>query len=206
MITLTSAEEDALIEVGNIGMSKAAKQLSILLKSSIKITIPTISLINIDALIDNHANDKILSFVYQTLSGDLYGCAALVFQREQTRLLTSPIIGEIPQLTEKEVRACEQEALLEIANIIISSCMSAINNMLTKKVTLGLPTYDENNLVSLIKNLSEAMDKLSKNVLTIATQLNASDDELSGQLYIILNEDSVKSLLAGIKVLLNGSR
>lgn len=207
MITLTPEQEDALIEIGNIGMSKAAKQLSILLNSVIKISIPKITLININELANNSHfdNEQTLAFVSQTLSQDLQGYSVLVFQREHTALLTRSVIGETPQLTQKEVRACEQEAMLEIGNIIISSCMSIIANMLSKTVLLSLPVYDENNLVALLQDLCMPIADLTRNIIAISTKLDTSDNNLSGSLFIILTEKSIHTLLEGIKELINGS-
>ncbi|KTD09419.1 chemotaxis protein CheC [Legionella jamestowniensis] len=206
MITLTPEQEDALIELGNIGMSKAAKQLSMLLNSFIKISIPKITLINVNELANNSqfADKQILAFVHQNISQDLQGCSALVFQREQTTLLTKSVIGETPQLTQEEVRACEQEAMLEIGNIIISSCMSVIANMLSKNVLLSLPVYDENNLVSLLRDLCLPIAGLTRNIIAISTTLDTSDNNLSGSLFIILTEESINILLEDIKELING--
>ncbi|KTD46527.1 CheY-P phosphatase CheC [Legionella quinlivanii] len=205
MISLTAEQEDALIEIGNIGMSKAAKQLSLLLNSTIKISIPKITFININELTeDNDFNDEqVLSYVYQNISQDLEGSAALVFQREQANVLTVTVIGEAPQLTQEEARACEQEAMLEIGNIIISSCLSVIMNMLSQTVKLSLPVYNENNLYNLLQNLCRQISKLTRNIIAISTKLETSNDKLSGSLFIILTEDSVIKLLRSIKELIN---
>ncbi|RAP37097.1 hypothetical protein B1207_06665 [Legionella quinlivanii] len=205
MISLTAEQEDALIEIGNIGMSKAAKQLSLLLNSTIKISIPKITFININELTEeNDFNDEqVLSYVYQNISQDLEGSAALVFQREQANVLTVTVIGEAPQLTQEEVRACEQEAMLEIGNIIISSCLSVIMNMLSQTVKLSLPVYNENNLYNLLQNLCRQISKSTSNIIAISTKLETSNDKLSGSLFIILTEDSVIKLLRSIKELIN---
>ncbi|WP_133140563.1 chemotaxis protein CheC [Legionella genomosp. 1] len=205
MISLTAEQEDALIEIGNIGMSKAAKQLSLLLNSTIKISIPKITFININDLTEeNDFNDEqVLSYVYQNISQDLVGSAALVFQREQANVLTVTVIGEAPQLTQEEVRACEQEAMLEIGNIIISSCLSVIMNMLSQTVKLSLPVYNENNLYNLLQSLCRQISKSTSNIIAISTKLETSNDKLSGSLFIILTEDSVIKLLRSIKELIN---
>lgn len=206
MMNLTDEQQDALIEIGNIGMSKAAKQLSLLLNSTIKISIPKISLINVDELTKENyfQEEQILSYVYQTMSQDLQGCAALVFQREKTNVLTMTIIGETPQLTQEEVRACEQEAMLEIGNIIISSCLSVIMNMLSQTVKLSTPIYDENNLVTLLQNLCLQISEMTRNIIAISTKLDTSNDRLSGSLFIILTEESVTTLLKSIEELIDG--
>lgn len=206
MIHLSEMQQDALIEISNIGMSKAAKQLSILLNSPIKITIPQISFMNIDELKDektfNH-EDK-YSFVSQMLSQDLDGYAALVFRREHANLLMTTIIGTLPEFTPDEVRACEREAMLEIGNIIITSCLSVIANMLSKKVLLGMPIYHEDKILPLLQSLCVSLAQLSENVIAITTELKTFNDKLSGHLFIILTEESAQILLNYIEELIRG--
>ncbi|WP_419419252.1 chemotaxis protein CheC [Legionella sp. D16C41] len=201
---LTSNQEDALKEIGNIGVSKAAKQLSILLDSPIKISIPNISVIKPDQIdIPEVYKHDTLSFVYQMLSNDLQGYAALAFKREQTNLLTMSVLGQIPQLTQEEARACEQEALLEIGNIIISSCITAIVDLLAKKIGLSLPFYDENNVVNLMKKLCASFSDPPQEVLVISTILNTGNDKLFGNLFLILTQHATHTILTAIQGLLN---
>ncbi|STX49961.1 CheY-P phosphatase CheC [Legionella busanensis] len=200
---LTASQEDALKEIGNIGVSKAAKQLASLLQSPIKISIPEISFVKLQEINNVGPKDEAFSFVYQLLSEDLQGYVALAFKREQTNLLTMSVLGKIPQLTQEEARACEQEALLEIGNIIISSCITAIVDLTSKKVGLTLPYYDENNIVTLLKNLCTSFPNLLDEVLIVSTILDMQKDTLSGHLFLVLTKDSTKTLLIAIKELID---
>lgn len=203
-MNLTASQEDALKEIGNIGVSKAAKQLSMLLYSPIKISIPKIALINPDKMTNfQDYKNEYFSFVYQKVEDDLQGYAALAFKREQANLLTVAILGKIPQLTQEETRACEQEALLEIGNIIISSCISVIVDLLAKKVQLTLPSYDENNIASLLKKLCASLPISAQEVLVISTILETEKDKLSGNLFLVLTEESTNTILMAIKGLLH---
>lgn len=204
MITLTPKQEDALIEIGNIGMSKAAKQLSILLNATIKITIPKISLMDINKIeTEQFKPNEIIASVYQTISKDLQGCSALLFQREQTNLLTDAILGETISLSEEETRAIEQEAILEIGNIIITSCLSTIVNMLSKKIDLSLPAYEENTITTLLQNMCMPLPSRSSTVIALTTKLDTFHNKLSGHLFIILTQESVKKLLNSIEQLIH---
>ncbi|STX29951.1 CheY-P phosphatase CheC [Legionella beliardensis] len=200
---LTASQEDALKEIGNIGVSKAAKQLSLLLQSPIKISIPQISFVKLQEIGDFGQKDETFSFVYQLLSEDLQGYVALALKREQTNLLTMSVLGKIPQLTQEEARACEQEALLEIGNIIISSCITTIVDLMAKKVGVTLPHYDENNIVTLLKHLSASFPNPLEKVLIVSTILDMQKDTISGNLFLILTNDSTQTILMAIKELIN---
>ena len=204
MIEITSAQRDALKEIGNVGMSKAAKQLSTLLNGHIEISIPEINLLGIDKI---HAdslfpNDEILAYVCQDLSKDLVGKAILVFHREHTTLLTQSVIGAAPKMTEKEVRACEREAMIEIGNIIISSCMSAIVNMLSCEVKLSVPKYDEAKIGSLMETQMKDIDEKTSEIILIETALDAAGNDISGKLLLMLTKDSIDCLFMHLKKLL----
>lgn len=204
MITLLDADRDALIEICNIGMSKAAKQLSALLNSEILISIPEINLMN-QGVVDHQklfGSDQTLAYVYQNLSQDIDGRAVLVFQREHTSLLTQAVIGKAPKMTAKEIRACEREAMLEIGNIIITSCISAIVNMLSKEVKLSVPFYDEDKIISLLDNQIKNVSEFSQDIIMIATKLETSNQEISGKLLLILTEGSIVTLFNSIKAML----
>ena len=203
-MTFTPMQVDALIEIGNVGMSKAAKQLSILLSSPINITIPELSFMTIDEIAEQRIFDggQIYSFVSQTLSADLEGCAALLFRREHANLLITSVMGAMPEFTPEEARACEQEAMLEIGNIIITSCLSVIANMLSQTICLSLPVYNEDNILPLLRAVCAPMVKRSKQFIVITTRLDTCSEQLSGYLFIILTETSGSVLLNAIKKLI----
>lgn len=207
MIELTAAQRDALIEICNVGMSKSAKQLSSLLNTRIAITIPEINFFDASQIYTDNlfSPDKTLSYVYQVISGSLSGRAVLIFQRNHTTLLTQSVIGESPKLSEKEVRACEQEAMLEIGNIIISSCMSAIVNMLHCKVSLTIPKYYEDNIDHLVKTQLAEITNSSTDIILLETRLETSGQDISGKLMLMLTIDSINYLFSKLAELLNAN-
>ncbi|EKD71883.1 MAG: CheC, inhibitor of MCP methylation [uncultured bacterium] len=206
MIQLNETQIDALKEICNIGMSKSAKQLSALLNTHIEISIPEINLYDINTVCNYNffPTDVVLAYVYQTFSGEINGRAVLIFQREQTTVLTQSVIGAAPKLSEKEIRACEREAMIEIGNIIITSCMCAIVNMLSCDIKLIVPTYSESKIASLIESQVKEIDALSKDVIFIETKLEASGQNIAGKLMIIMTKKSIDQLYAQLETLLKG--
>ena len=206
MIKLTPEQEDALIEIGNIGMSKAAKQLSVLLNSAIKITIPKISLMDVDEIVKEDLIDQTQTYILvsQHLSADMEGCAALVFRRQLANRLTMTVINHAPEFNTQEARACEQDAMLEIGNIIISSCISVIAKMFSNFVNLDFPAYSEGKLILLLNNLMNTLRKSHKNMIAITTKLETQNDNLSAHLFLILTTESIVVLLNEVRKLING--
>jgi chemotaxis protein CheC len=203
---LEAMQKDALIEICNLGMSKAAKQLSILLGSEIKITIPSIHLLNLEKFeSEGFIKDKeALSFVYQDLLDSLEGRAVLVFKTRQTKNLTDSIISQSSDLSEKEERIHEQEAMIEIGNIIISSCISAIVNMLKIQVNLTIPKYNENEIDVLINKQLDAVETAPEETFIIRTDLKTVKESISGHLLLVLTNNSVTSMLDKISHLFGG--
>lgn len=202
---LSPDQQDALIEICNVGMSKAAKQLSTLLSSHIDITIPNISLSDVDDVKKtfNPNGNQIFVYVYQHLtSGAIGDSALLVFNRQNTELLTQSVIGEAPKMTENEVRACEQEAMLEIGNIIISCCVSSIADMLSRKIELTTPNYGEDQINNLLNDQLKEIGASSKNAIIISTKLETQAEDVSGSLVLVMPKDSIEKLLDSLQRLL----
>ena len=204
MIELGPDQQDALIEICNVGMSKAAKQLSILLNDRVNISIPKITLLSTASLHEDvmFSGDKTFSLVYQNIKSDVNGKALVIFHRDNARLLTNSVIGNTPKLTDEERRVCEQEAMLEIGNIIISTCMSAIVNMLSEKVDLSVPHYREEKIKQLVNEEINSIDEFSDEIFLIATHLESATDKIVGSLLLTLTKDSTEHFFDDLNRLL----
>jgi chemotaxis protein CheC len=202
----TKAQEDVFLEVCNVGMSKAAKQLSILLNGPVMLENPSIeSLSSTDLKTHNLEKEgEILSAVHQGLEHDLDGHALLLFKRDYTQLLLEQIMGEFPELSDVEMRSCEQEAMLEIGNIVISSCITAMVDMLSKKVGLTLPTYHEGKFLAIIEEQGKFFKNKTDTVMLLSTNMATQRGDFSGQLMLVITEALVALILDIIEKMLQG--
>jgi len=197
MKELTALEKDALVEICNVGMSKAGKQLSALLNAKVDISIPDMELNASDTYKKAVSSGEVLSFVLQNSSDDLVGRCLLIFRKSETENLTKRLVFDTPQFEDYQA-----DALLEIGNIIISSCMSSIVNMLDIKSILTTPEYSE------VKEKLEQLDELfleseeKKDLFVFKTNLNTIKDTISGSLVLLLPEKSIDVLLERIAAML----
>ncbi len=199
-MNFTKAEEDVLLEVCNIGMSKAAKQLSVLLNGPVLLENPALEVLpvtQLDAYSLSRSND-VMSMVHQSLENDIEGHALLVFKRDYTQLLLEQVMGEMPNLSEVEMRSCEQEAMLEIGNIVISSCITAMVDMLSQKVGLSVPHYYEGTFAAVLSNQKEFLQKKSAAVMILSTEMSTQLGNFAGRLMLFVTSSSVGSVLGAI--------
>lgn len=192
-MNLTELQTDALKEIMNIGVSKSATQLSTLLNDEIRMAVPEIHF-----LTPAEINSALLfakgeeSIIYQELMGMLAGRAYLIFQGEDSKFLSQAVLGNAFSHAGEKLQFYEQEAVMEIGNIIISSCIATIANLLKGKITLSTPVYAEE---SLPKMLSVLANK-DVSVLVVKTALCASKRDITGTLVIVITSEMVGSVIS----------
>ena len=144
MKEFSEIQQDALIEICNVGMAKAAVQLSSLLNTRVKLTIPEVKLSparDIVTAVNIHPSDRI-TYVSQKIDGSLHGSVVVMYEgNELSETLSKLVLGGINSIQDNEARACEIEAVVEISNVIISSCIANIADFLSLKLEITVPQY-----------------------------------------------------------------
>jgi len=141
-IQLTELQCDAITELLNIGMGLAARSLSEMVREEIKLTVPRVELLTRKSAVD-HLNgnpQRRIAAVKQHFEGPFWGDALLLFPQEKSLELVRVLMKdeEIPleMLTE-----LEQDALTEVGNIILNSCLGSLANILTEELSSELPVF-----------------------------------------------------------------
>ncbi len=135
-VALSELERDALTELVNIGVSRAAAALRKMVGSEVLLSVPSIEVITqreAAALIGEREAGEMVA-VRQDFTGAFSGRALLIFPQAHTLELVRAVIGE------DDVEGMEQEALAEIGNIILNGCLGTMANMLRQSLTMTLPS------------------------------------------------------------------
>lgn len=198
---LSDAQRDALTELGNIGISRAARQLSALLNEPIRIAVPRVDLCTAaeaSRSFNPHGND--LACVYQRMSGDLDGRIALLLPSRDSHLLFQNLLGDGAALQGLDLRAYEHEAMTEIGNILISSCVSAMADMLTIRIDVSVPRYAEAATQDLFHDA--ALENTEQPALLIHTRLTASQRELEGTILLLLSAAAAEKVMFAVQAMI----
>lgn len=141
-LQLTELECDAIVELLNIGMGQAANSLSEMVQEEVKLAVPSLELLSRQVAISrlNGYPHKRIAAVKQHFDGPFSGDALLLFPQEKSLELVRAIMKgeEVPLEMLSEL---EQDALTEVGNIILNSCLGSLANILTYELTSELPVF-----------------------------------------------------------------
>ena len=202
---LSDAQRDVLTELGNIGISRAARQLSALLNEAIRITVPSVELcttVEAIQLLAGNNNEKSgeLACVYQRMSGDLAGRIALLLPARDSHLLFQDLLGRYAPLQGLDLRTYEHEAMTEIGNILISSCVSAMADMLGLRIDVSVPRFAEASAQDLFDD--SAADGSDQPALLIRARLNADQRDIEGSILLMLSAAAAEKIMFAVQALI----
>ncbi|MBF0296480.1 MAG: chemotaxis protein CheX [Magnetococcales bacterium] len=138
---LSELEQDALLEVLNLGMGQAADSLSRMVGEEVLLSIPRIDFLPRDAAFRLIGEDPQadVAAVRQLFSGPLQGSALLIYPHDRSLELIRCLLHA--QITPEECRALEQESLTEVGNIILNACLGTLANLMNLELLCDLPQY-----------------------------------------------------------------
>ena len=136
---LDGLERDALTELVNIGVSRAAASLRRMVGAQVLLSVPAVEVVSLRGaatLLGERESDDLVA-VRQAFQGAFSGQALLIFPQANSLELVRAVTGG--ELSEAELADLEHEALAETGNIILNGCMASIANMLRQPLSLSLP-------------------------------------------------------------------
>ena len=93
---LSDIERDALAEIANIGVSRAATSLRQMVGEEVLLSVPAVNIVSREAasaLVEKGGNPKLVA-VQQLFSGPFSGRALLIFPQDQSLELVRSIVGD----------------------------------------------------------------------------------------------------------------
>lgn len=139
VISLTELERDALTELLNIGVSRAAASLRKMVGEQVLLSVPAVEVVDhraAAALISERESDQLV-VVQQGFSGAFSGRALLIFPQSSSLELVRAVAGD--DILPDDAVEMEKETLTETGNVILNGCMGTMANMLHRPLTMSLP-------------------------------------------------------------------
>ena len=187
---------DAIRELINIGVGRAAGLLNDMTSRRIVLRVPSIRVIRYADLseVTELYSREALSTISLGFRGPLSGLSALVFPPQSAVSLVMLLTGEKVQTAELD--AIRVETLKEIGNIIINAVMGSIANVLEHHLVYSLPSYQEITL----SGLARSQENLPEEWIVLAnTHFTIEETDIEGNILLVLEVGSMDSLLAGIR-------
>jgi len=138
-VKLSEIEHDALTELVNIGVSRSAAGLRLMVGEEILLSVPSIDVVSHKtavALIGEREGDELIA-VRQDFAGAFSGRALLIFPQANSLELVRAVVGD--EMSPEDIAAIEKEALAETGNVILNGCLATMANMLHRSLSMSLP-------------------------------------------------------------------
>ena len=188
---LEQLDDDALTELFNIGLHRAAASLSELTGQRIVVDLPKLWILPIAEM-----NDRLkqlltgeLATVHQIFRGPVSGDAMLVLEYEKAALLAR-LMTEGTVAVGGRLDQSAREVLSEVGNIILSACLSAFGDMLKVSVSFSVPRIHIELLEEMMRSLVVETEDL-RYALIVATQFRLSETEVGGYLIVAVGMTSL---------------
>ena len=193
-MNLKPEQIDALTELINIGVGRAAGVLNQMLHHHITLEVPNIKVLSHQELRQglNGLDQGTVSTVRMDFKGAFSGTTALVFPPASAAHLAAILSQEDPE--NSDLDSVRIGALTEVGNIVINGVMGSITNVLTQYVSYSMPLYLEDTIENLL--ISHCSDSGSV-VLVAQTRFTIEHLQIEGDI-ILLFESSFDALLAAI--------
>ncbi len=138
-IRLDELERDALTEIVNIGVSRAASSLRKMVGRQVLLAVPSVEIVTQSAaaaLIGQRESEDLVA-VKQEFEGAFSGRALLIFPETKSLELARAVVGD--DASAEQVLELENEALAETGNVILNNCLGTMANMLKQSLKMSLP-------------------------------------------------------------------
>lgn len=192
MNSLSPAQQDALMELGNIGAGHAASSLASLLQRPISLTAPNIGIPPVSSLI-SQGIDKLIVAVEMGILGDVTGHILVVFDRAEAVELAVDFVRRMVKI-ENPSNDDVDSTLQEFANIIGGSYLAALSQLTGLQLALSTPTVATGTIQAVFAELPSLEN--DPEVLLIDSQFVSGEHCVPGQIVLIPHETSITSLLA----------
>jgi chemotaxis protein CheC len=140
-IMLGELERDALTEIVNIGVGRAASSLRKMIGDQVTLSVPSIDVVS------QRRAARLIS--ERDFEGPFSGRALLIFPESNSLELVRAVTGD--SLSIEDLAEMEREALTETGNVILNSCLATIANMLKRSLAMTIPEVLRGNSATLFE-------------------------------------------------------
>jgi chemotaxis protein CheC len=198
---LSEIEQDALAEIANMGVSRAAASLRRMVGEQVLLSVPAVNIVSrrvASRMVEKGHSPKLVA-VQQSFEGPFSGRALLIFPEAQSLELVRSIVGEEHSL--EDVIGLEQEALAETGNIILNACLATIANVLRRTMRMSLPSIVRGDGDTLFDVRKESSDGL---VLFLYIDFTIKSRDVRGFIALLMGLPSIAALKDIVRDFIDG--
>jgi chemotaxis protein CheC len=189
-IALSEMERDALAELANMGVNRAAVSLRQMVGEQVLLSVPTATIMprEIAARVVEENSEPKLIAVTQSFEGSFSGKALLIFPQIRSLELVKSILGDKHSFD--DIVAIEYEVLAEAGNIILNAFLGTIANVLSQTMRMSLPSVIRGNSGKLF----EDGNGVGNLVLLLYIDFIVKDRNIKGFIALLMDLPAIATL------------
>ena len=193
IIHITELQRDAITELLNIGMGQAAASLSEMFNEEVELSVPSVELLSRPHVVTrlNGQSTRRIAAVKQHFEGALRGEALLLFPQDKSRELVKALLMKGEEASLNMLIELERDALTEVGNIILNSCLGSLANMLTQEFISDLPTFVSGTAKEVLDACVEQKEEV---VLFLRMDFVLQTKDINGYVAFLLEVPSIEQV------------
>ena len=197
---LDEKQKDALKELGNIGAAHAATALSQMIGQTIEMSVPKVTFVRKSQIEKSKKFNNVPGIsIYMDMYGKINGKILIFFEYKNAMTLTEILLRKDLGTIEK-ISEVEESALKEVGNILASSYLNAISQVVDGILLPSVPHISIDTLAGVLSYFSTRFKDVVQNALWIETELRANKTRISGDFFLFPDEASLKTIFQMMKV------
>lgn len=194
--------EDALAEILNLGVGRAAASLFELVGKEVLLQVPEASILPVaeaQAVISGEVGESELSAVFMNLSGGFDGRAFLLFPDTNSLELVRAFVGEDVPL--ESLEDLERDALMEVGNLVLNSCLATIADSIGTGIATGLPDFCRTRVNDGLLTTTGVQDGFA---VFVKVKFDIRDIQVTGFIALIMGVHSIETLKTALADFVGG--
>ena len=188
-IFLSPLEEDMLKELFNLGVGKAARSLSRMVKQEVVLSVPKVTFQTAEKLVEIFGADKEIVSIAQDIDGPFEARSLLLFHEENSLNVVKQMLGS--QIPDEMLAELQEEALTEIGNVVLNACIGAISKAMDATFSVNIPSFQQADPAHIISGNNLLKDST---ILLLEIDLTLKESDVTGYLAFIFGPGALGSL------------
>jgi chemotaxis protein CheC len=191
---LSTIQSDAIQELGNIGAAHAATTLSQMLGSTIEMSVPAVTVVDLSRLAD-YMGEESAAMVAFELQGDIPHGGYILFYitRESAIRMTNTMLGLTE--TNRPLSEMDESALLEVGNIMVSAFLDATAELLGFVMLPSPPALTIDMAHAAMQSLIAQMQEETNEVLLFSTELTCEEYKVDSDIIMMPERSTLNKII-----------
>lgn len=197
MVQLDDEQIDALSEIFNIGVGKAAAAMGHLMHDEVLLSVPHVSILTVSGAAQQLGTaEKPMYGVRQPFRGVFSGDALLIFPGHKSLEIVRIVAGQ--SVPGEDLSAIEQDAMTEVGNVMLNACIAALADLLGNEFELSPPSIDIGDSRTILGTRIQ-----NHLVVFLRIRFELLSSQIEGFVVFVLNTTSLESLRSAVNRLLD---